>query len=284
MKVSICVPTYNSPVTLERLLKSVFDQTFTDYEVIISDDSSNDEVAQVIKRFPDPRLAYYHNDPPLGTPENWNNAVRHATGDIIKIMHHDDWFVSPDALWIFLDAMRSSQADFVFCQCVGEGANHPTEMRTKKYLSYLPLLLTGNVIGAPSVTMYRRTDLAYDARIKYYVDVDFYIAYLQTHTAACVERELVGIGTTPVRVTDDVVENHHLVYNEFQYVFLKLWNSKQWDRAKLLDVFRSYVTERRDFSHVKVSSLLWRQRVVLFWQRARAFAKSLKSTVKKILR
>ena len=50
MKVSICIPTYNSSETVRRLLDSIFVQTFTDYEVIVSDDSHGSEIENLIKQ------------------------------------------------------------------------------------------------------------------------------------------------------------------------------------------------------------------------------------------
>ena len=49
-KVSICVPTYNNASEVERLLQSVHRQNYTDYEVNISDDSTNEETAELIER------------------------------------------------------------------------------------------------------------------------------------------------------------------------------------------------------------------------------------------
>ena len=49
-KVSICVPTYNNVSEVERLLQSIRRQNYTDYEVNISDDSTNDETEELVER------------------------------------------------------------------------------------------------------------------------------------------------------------------------------------------------------------------------------------------
>jgi len=280
MRVSICIPTYNSPKTLKRLLDSVFDQSFTDYEVVVSDDSSNDDVEKVVKSYSDNRVSYYHNEEPLGTPENWNNAVRKSKGEYIKIMHHDDWFVNRDALRLMVDTMEKQGADFVFCQCAGSGSNHPSEEAVKSHMKVLPQLLESNVIGAPSVTMYKRTELMFDSKIKYYVDVDFYIAYLSTHKCFYIPQELVEIGTTPVRVTDQVVEDRSFVYGEFQYAFLKLWNDERWSKKDLSEVFRDYVKTNVDFGNYEVKGLVLAQRFVLVRQRIRDYIRNTKRKLK----
>ena len=262
--ISICIPTYNSPRTFQRLLDSVLMQSYSDYEIIVSDDSTDKGIETIVKHCADKRILYYHNLAPLGTPENWNNAIRYAKGDYIKVMHHDDWFLTADSLQIMVDALESSQSDFVFCQCGGDGPNHPKRELVQHYIEKsLPLLLLDNTIGAPSATLYRRTSLLYDANIKYYVDVDFYIAYLISRKAKYIEQELIGIGTTPVRVTDAVVNNREFVYDEFQYVYLKLWNSRQWERNVLTDVFTKYIREHADFADYEVANLLTIQRILL---------------------
>ncbi len=51
-KVSICVPTYNNVSEVERLLQSIRRQNYTDYEVNISDDSTNDETEELVEEVP----------------------------------------------------------------------------------------------------------------------------------------------------------------------------------------------------------------------------------------
>ena len=68
-KVSICVPTYNNASEVERLLQSVHRQNYTDYEVNISDDSTNEETAELIEWIRTEwswqgKLHYIHNEKP----------------------------------------------------------------------------------------------------------------------------------------------------------------------------------------------------------------------------
>lgn len=285
MKVSICIPAYNSPETVQRLLDSIFVQTFTDYEVIVSDDSSNGTVESVVKAYSDKHISYYHNEKPLGTPENWNNAVRKAKGEYIKLMHHDDWFVDENALEIMVDEMEMSGSDFVFCQSDGECPNRPTDNEVTFYAGEkLPYLLIRNIIGAPSATMYKKTALEYDSSIKYYVDVDFYIQYLSERKFRYIPKELVKIGTTPFRVTDAVVSNRQFVYDEFQYSFLKLWNSGVWKHSVLNDVFRIYINVNPDFQECQAEGLLASQKRIIYLQQFKCCYKMIKKKIKRIFK
>ena len=80
-KVSICVPTYNNPEDVDRLLQSVMKQTYTDFEVLISDDSTDDRVSGMIGKYTKTSensldIKYVHNQKPLGHVYNWNAAIK----------------------------------------------------------------------------------------------------------------------------------------------------------------------------------------------------------------
>ena len=60
-RVSILVTTYNRSKILPRALQSILKQTYRDYEIIIVDDCSQDDTADVVKTFDDPRIRYIRN-------------------------------------------------------------------------------------------------------------------------------------------------------------------------------------------------------------------------------
>ena len=92
--VSICIPAYQQVDYLRETLRSVQTQNYEDYELIISDDTQDDSVQQLVATFDfNDRLRYYRNPVALGSPENWNAAVAYAKGTYIKILqyHHEWW-------------------------------------------------------------------------------------------------------------------------------------------------------------------------------------------------
>ena len=102
--ISICIPAYERPAFLKRLLDSIAQQVFKDFEVIITDDSSSREIEELLFSTPYKYSIHYQRNPrPLGTPLNWMEGIKHATGHWIKIMHDDDYFTSPDSLQQFVD-------------------------------------------------------------------------------------------------------------------------------------------------------------------------------------
>ena len=105
--ISICIPAYKNIEHLERLLNSISKQIFKNFEVVITDDTPDDSVSQFVAQSNfEFALTYFKNYKSLGTPENWNEAVRKSSGEYIKLMHNDDWFASPDALSEFVYALE----------------------------------------------------------------------------------------------------------------------------------------------------------------------------------
>lgn len=60
MKVSICIPAYKQPEFLKRCLDSVFEQSYTDYEVIITDDSPDNEIEKLVNTYSDNQIGRAH--------------------------------------------------------------------------------------------------------------------------------------------------------------------------------------------------------------------------------
>src|SRR5581483_3434627 len=87
---SVCIPVYNGNQFLEAAIKSVLNQSFTDYELIIVDDCSAQDPQPIIKRFADRRIQFHRNAVRQGLVGNWNRCVELAGGQYICVFHQDD--------------------------------------------------------------------------------------------------------------------------------------------------------------------------------------------------
>lgn len=189
IKVSVCVPAYNQPELLRRVLNSIKEQSFQDYEVVITDDSTNDAVSAVASEFlADGRYRYYKNNERKGTPGNWNEAIQYAKAPLIKILHHDDWFSNNDSLEIFVKMLvENPSANFAFSSSLNfdenqhlSSKNIPSEKQLMELKNNSACLFWGNFVGAPSATIFRKHNAPkFDENLKWLVDIDFYIALLQ---------------------------------------------------------------------------------------------------------
>ena len=91
MKVSIIMCSYNSAQFIVKAVQSILDQTYQDWELIISDDQSPDNTEEVLQPFlSDPRVTLYIQEQNLGYVKNKNTALKRATGDLVTQLDCDD--------------------------------------------------------------------------------------------------------------------------------------------------------------------------------------------------
>lgn len=228
---SICVPAYQRVAYLKRLLDSIAMQSFRDFEVVITDDSHDDSVRMMIGTYSDSfPLFYYHNDIPLGTPENWNEAVRRSRGQWIKIMHDDDWFADGHSLGCFAEMIRCNpEAGFLFsgyCNVYPDGRREPV-IPSKRALSILQRhpadLFASNLVGPPSCMLYARKDeVTFDNRMKWLVDIDFYMRRLAGARVVCSRDTPVNIGISEHQMTRQCFGNPEVEIPESFLLLMKL--------------------------------------------------------------
>ncbi|MCA9407842.1 MAG: glycosyltransferase [Candidatus Omnitrophica bacterium] len=90
-KISVIIPAYNGAVFLPQTLKSVFQQTYQPFEIIVIDDGSTDNTPDVLKPFEDKII--YHRKENGGAAKAMNTGMQMAKGDFIAILEQDDlWF------------------------------------------------------------------------------------------------------------------------------------------------------------------------------------------------
>ncbi|MBE5835576.1 MAG: glycosyltransferase family 2 protein [Butyrivibrio sp.] len=247
VKVSICVPTYNNPEDVSRLLESIARQTYKDYEVCISDDSTDDKIEKIIDSYKDSMtVCYVHNKERLGHIFNWNAALKLGSGEYIKIMFSDDWFTFDDSLQKLVDMLDDNpDADLAFSssrQVVlnAESASSLEHLSDKEltgsydrkvsseYIDSLKndyrYLFISNQIGAPSVTLYRRQkQLAlFDPKSNWASDVFWYMEILSYNPKFVNSYEpLVSIGIHEEQYTESFGIRDERIYQDYRYMYQK---------------------------------------------------------------
>jgi glycosyltransferase involved in cell wall biosynthesis len=208
--ISICIPAYKRTVELRRLLDSIVIQTFNDFEIIITDDSPDDSVAMLCDEYKSKLpVAYHKNEIRLGSPANFNHSIAIATGEWIKIMNDDDWFATDAALQMFADATKRGNKFIVSgynnIDDNGKVLSKPVlSPFIRNMLEQNPMvLLSSNYIGQPSVCMVHRSVRAkYDERMKWRVDIDYYLQLLQEEkTFYFIPDILINLGMSSTQVT-----------------------------------------------------------------------------------
>lgn len=88
--ISVCIATYNGEKYLRRQIDSVLSQLGGEDEVVISDDSSTDGTVDIIRSYQDKRIRLYDGQKFHSPIFNFENAIKHAKGDIIFLADQDD--------------------------------------------------------------------------------------------------------------------------------------------------------------------------------------------------
>jgi glycosyltransferase involved in cell wall biosynthesis len=226
-KVSICVPTYGKPDSVERLLASVGCQAYRDFEVIVTDNTRDDSLNPVLDKYSGNFSIHYHkNEENLGPVKNWNAALNRAAGEYVKIMFSDDWFSAESSLTSFVDLLENGSS-FAF-----SGTHQVSNScRYSRAISDRALALLnedvqnlyfGNYIGCPSATIFRRSDLRFDERLKWIVDLEFYMRYLAEYKRfSFTEKPLVSIGIDDSQMTNSCENDVELNLREYKIVQLQ---------------------------------------------------------------
>lgn len=248
-KVSICVPAYKNPEGMARLLASVAGQTFTDYEVIVTDDSPDESVEAVVQKAGIGNLFYHKNEKRLGATANWNEAVSRARGLYIKMMHHDDWFYDGDSLGRFVALLDGTpEAALAFC-----GSRQVTLVQGQTAKGFVRgisdgqemllrddwrNLFLGNVIGAPSATIYKKNLQGYEEKLTWLMDMEYYMRLLRENPVfACTKEPLVCIGVSDSQLTESCRADGALNLFEYGWLFREfgLAGEKKY-REKMVEI------------------------------------------------
>lgn len=89
--VTVIIPTYNRAHVLIRSIRSVLDQTYQNFELIIVDDGSTDNTGEIVKRFVNDRLRYIRRNQSSGSPAAPTNiGIKAARGEYIAVQDSDD--------------------------------------------------------------------------------------------------------------------------------------------------------------------------------------------------
>lgn len=260
-KVSICIPAYKQPERLTKALGSLLKQSFTDFEVVITDDSPDNSVENVVKEFKiQLDIKYKKNLERRGSPGNWNEGLRLATGEYIKILHHDDWLTESESLAKYVALLeKNPSADFAFSGTLNVGAqgefryeHRIKQDQVKNLLQDPTVLFYGNFVGAPSATIYRnKYPIEFDEKLKWLVDIDFYIRYFKHNPKFAFTTDLLITVTddAPERVTSTSVDNPQVQVFEHVHVYQKLsrlfgYNYRRF--THLWNLFERYQVDNKE--------------------------------------
>ena len=107
--VSVIMPAYNAVAYIDEAIQSILDQSYTHFELIISDDGSTDQTLSIVARYSDVRIICLKNHRNLGYAGNMNVLLKAAKGKYIVIQDADDYSAT-DRLEVLVDFLERHTA------------------------------------------------------------------------------------------------------------------------------------------------------------------------------
>jgi glycosyltransferase involved in cell wall biosynthesis len=281
--ISICIPTYRRADLLKQLLDSIRLQTFTDFEILINDNSPDNSVQELLNSYALP-ISYIKNEPAVAAAQNFIKVMQRANAEWVKIMHDDDWFSAENALQVFADAALNSGKDFIFCasnQVWLDSGKMQDDVLTPEKKQMLDnsifTLFYLNVIGHPSVAMHKKDHfIKYDSHFNWVLDIDFYMRYLQAHPGYYyIPEKLVNIGKGSTQETNKYYKNIKVELPEYffllakyppdlclkdEYVFHLVWNMLK--RYKIKHVDQIYTAGYKGVMPSKIEKIIAFQKYI----------------------
>jgi glycosyltransferase involved in cell wall biosynthesis len=155
--VSVVIPCYNHAHFLEEAIESVLAQSYSDFEIIVVDDGSTDNTAEVVRRHSPVRYVYQEN---AGLSSARNTGLRHSGGEFLVFLDADDRLL-PHALDKGVSCIREHpECAFASGHCrvidaAGAILPSPRQLRVERE-HYLTLLRGGTYIWCPATVLYQR--------------------------------------------------------------------------------------------------------------------------------
>lgn len=172
--ISIILPTHNNEKTIFFSIKSILQQSYSDFELIIINDFSSDKTKQIIQSFSDNRIVYLENEKNIGGTLSMIRGIKIAKGDFIARMDGDDIAV-PERLDIQLKYLTENpNIDLVGSNIIFFIDNKVTGISDFKLYNIKSLSFYIHTVGLPQPTWMARsnffTNFKYDLAFKNYVE------------------------------------------------------------------------------------------------------------------
>lgn len=166
-KLSIVLPTHemdDRDYFLRRCLDSLWNQTFQDFEIVVTD-NSEDNLIEDMCRFYHTGIRYIRN-PIKGMAQNTNEGIRQAKGDWIKILYMDDYLLHDEVLEMGMKKNYGKE-----WLIMGSSNNANPYWTDDIYTGH-------NKLGSPSALMVRNKEpLLFDEKLTWLLDCDLYERY-----------------------------------------------------------------------------------------------------------
>jgi glycosyltransferase involved in cell wall biosynthesis len=193
-RVSVCIPVYRGEQYLAETMRSVLDQTYEDYELIVLDNASPDATPCIARSFNDPRVHIETNTTTLSQPDNWRRAVELCRAPLIKLVCADDLLhprclevqvpqLEADAGLALVAARRNMIDENSKLLVPSRGLKGLAGRRSAVDVARKVVRSGSNPIGEPAGVLFRRADYlavgGWQPARRWAMDLDLWVRLLQ---------------------------------------------------------------------------------------------------------
>jgi len=217
--ISVVIPTHNRVELLEKAVKSVLNQTYSDLEIIIVDDASTDDTESRIKRFGSDKITYFRVDESKGGNHARNIGIEKSTGEYIAFLDDDDEWMPTKLQEQMLIFKRDESIGLVYtgAEVIYTANNGKYNIIPTKKGELSKDILTYNYIGTTSSVMVRKDiiNLAgrFDLEMPALQDYDLWIRICQITKIGFVKKPLIKyyIHTNTNQITNNILKNQQAI-------------------------------------------------------------------------
>ena len=147
--ISVCMASYNGERYIYHQITTILKQLGPNDELVISDDGSKDNTAQIVKNIHDKRIKFIQNEGIHGFTHNFENALSHAKGDYIFLSDQDDIWLD-DKIQVMMSFLKKYSFVISDCKTVDDNMNVIQESRFKAFdikLGFLRHIVKSRFLG-----------------------------------------------------------------------------------------------------------------------------------------
>lgn len=206
---------------MQRCLDSIKIQTYKDFEVIISDNSTTSAIEDLANEYQKELLIYYHkNDVNLGAVKNFNKAINLSRGEYINLVMSDDYFVTKETFEILHAYINRNPKYEIFIansftkreDVLIERKITPTQV--KNFSKDQSSIYLGNIIGTPSKVIFSRQlkYVNYNEELSWFGDSEYYMRLASSNKVAFIDYASVVVDeNSSDRQTFSIQKNPQLI-------------------------------------------------------------------------
>lgn len=247
--ITVVVPAYNRAATIGRALRSVFAQTFSDFEIIVVDDGSSDGTEAACRAFRHPAVRVLRHSANRGAAAARNTGLRAARGTYIALLDSDDEWVPPklarqiEQLRVSHPIIKAGCTGYTICDTRSRRDYYPQPASRER-------LLMGCDLSPGSTLMLHRSLLDevgwFDETFPRYEDWDWMLRYVSAYPMGVVSAPLAIIHYSPHRSADAIATSAERLLKKYDKELLELGAAGRKARGlRWLEVARYCAMEHR---------------------------------------